>query len=281
MDEKSLAKRLQDVRKQKGLTQQALCQQANLSYSTLAKIERGAIKAPSIFTVHNITVALGISLDELMGGAPAQTGQDKPHRSKSGVTFVYFDVNDTLIRATQRGFTMLAEQSGARPDLIENLFWHHNDALNRGQMSLSDFDTLLAERTGVMVDWHSIYLAAAESIEPTRQLLEWAATYYRVGLMTNSLPGLIAGLRERGILPDLPYAAVVDSSQTGVVKPQPEAFQRAAELAGVPAEEILLIDDSRANVVAAELQGWHVVRFDGFRADESAERAKLALELAD
>jgi FMN phosphatase YigB (HAD superfamily) len=279
MDEKSLAKRLQGVRKQKGLTQQALCQQANLSYSTLAKIERGAIKAPSIFTVHSIALALGISLDELMG-ASAQTGQDKSRRSKSGVSFVYFDVNDTLIRATQRGFTMLAERSGTRPDLIENLFWHHNEALNRGQMSLSDFDTLLAERTGVMVDWGSIYLDAAESIEPTRQLLEWAATYYRVGLITNSLPGLTSGLRERGVLPDVPYTAIVDSSETGFIKPQPEAFRHAAELAGAPADEILLIDDSRPNVVAAEQQGWHVSWFDGYRADESAERARMALELA-
>src|SRR5690554_1245969 len=54
MDEKGLGKRLQLARQSAGLTQQALCHKAELSYSTLTKIERGAIKAPSIFTIQNI-----------------------------------------------------------------------------------------------------------------------------------------------------------------------------------------------------------------------------------
>jgi len=45
-DEKALGQRLQKARQNAGLTQQELCQKAGLSYSTLAKIERGAIKAP-------------------------------------------------------------------------------------------------------------------------------------------------------------------------------------------------------------------------------------------
>jgi Predicted transcriptional regulators len=68
MDEKGLGKRLQMARQNAGLTQQALCHKADISYSTLTKIERGAIKAPSIFTIQNIAEALGISLDELMAG---------------------------------------------------------------------------------------------------------------------------------------------------------------------------------------------------------------------
>ena len=45
MNEVGLGKALQLARLSKGLTQQQLCQRADLSYSTLAKIERGAIKA--------------------------------------------------------------------------------------------------------------------------------------------------------------------------------------------------------------------------------------------
>jgi transcriptional regulator with XRE-family HTH domain len=47
MDEVGLGKTLQAARQKAGLTQQELCNQAELSYSTLAKIERGAIKSPS------------------------------------------------------------------------------------------------------------------------------------------------------------------------------------------------------------------------------------------
>jgi transcriptional regulator with XRE-family HTH domain len=67
VDEKSLGARLQLARQNAGLTQQVMCHKANLSYSTLAKIERGAIKSPSIFTIRSIAEVLGTSLDELVG----------------------------------------------------------------------------------------------------------------------------------------------------------------------------------------------------------------------
>src|SRR5215469_10461684 len=120
LDEKSLGKRLQAARQAAGLTQQNLCQKANLSYSTLAKIERGAIKSPSIFTILAIANVLGITLDELLGGVAGGTVAQRPtEKTKSGVSFVYFDVNGCLIRGYQRAFTLLAEASGALPDVVE------------------------------------------------------------------------------------------------------------------------------------------------------------------
>ena len=71
-----MGKRLQSVRQQAGLTQQALCEKANLSYSTLAKIERGAIKSPSIFTIESIAEALNTTLDYLIG--KTNTNDTKP-----------------------------------------------------------------------------------------------------------------------------------------------------------------------------------------------------------
>src|SRR3954467_8491716 len=100
MNEKGLGKRLQEARQAAGLTQQQLCQRANLSFSTLTKIERGAIKSPSIFTIQAIASALGKSLDELVGatlGSPALArAQRQLQKTKSGVSFVYFDVNGCL-----------------------------------------------------------------------------------------------------------------------------------------------------------------------------------------
>ncbi len=58
MQEKGLGLQLQAARRRCGFTQQQLCQKSGLSYSTLAKIERGAIKSPSIF--NDSTDSLGI-----------------------------------------------------------------------------------------------------------------------------------------------------------------------------------------------------------------------------
>src|SRR5690349_3173339 len=110
MDEAALGKRLQLARKRAGLTQQELCQKAGLSYSTLAKIERAAIKSPSVFTVAAISVATGTTLEDLLeietsAAAPANGKK----RSKTGVTFVYFDVNGTIARFFERAFAKIGK----------------------------------------------------------------------------------------------------------------------------------------------------------------------------
>src|ERR1700759_1810256 len=100
MDEKPLGQKLPLARKRAGLTQQELCQKAGLSYSTLAKIERGAIRSPSVFTVATIARITNTPLESLLDlpQAVAAPGQNAKKRSKTGITFVYFDVNGTLVR---------------------------------------------------------------------------------------------------------------------------------------------------------------------------------------
>src|SRR5438105_7997345 len=98
VDEKGLGKRLQLARQNAGLTQQELCHQAGLSYSTLAKIERGAIKSPSIFTIAGIADVLHTSLDTLVGFDATAGPVVTKKQSKTGVRFVYFDVNGCLVR---------------------------------------------------------------------------------------------------------------------------------------------------------------------------------------
>src|SRR5882757_1830834 len=152
MDEKGLGKRLQAARKNAGFTQQQLCVQANLSYSTLAKIERGAITSPSIFTIQSIAQALGVSLDQLVGwsGGAAQSSLPQKQTSKSGIRFVYFDMNDCLIRLHTSGFTQLAKESGHPIDVVESIYWKYDDEVCRGEMSLDELNTVWAQRLGMM-----------------------------------------------------------------------------------------------------------------------------------
>src|SRR5688572_32352185 len=127
MDEADLGRRLQKARQTAGLTQQDLCHKARLSYSTLTKIERGAIKSPSIFTIQSIAGALGVGLDELMGRPPIMQNEGPKRRSKSGITFVYFDINGCLVRFFHRAFIRIGQDTGAPADIVETTFWHYND----------------------------------------------------------------------------------------------------------------------------------------------------------
>lgn len=281
MDEHGLGKQLQMARRAAGLTQQQLCHQANLSFSTLTKIERGAIKSPSIFTIQAIAGALGVGLDELMGQAAPQRTERRLQKTKSGVSFVYFDVNGCLVHFFQRAFTKLAADTDIPADLIETAFWHYNDEACRGRLTVADFNAKLAQRLGVdSVDWQKYYLETVEPIPAMQDLLKWAADHYKIGLLTNIMPGFLNAMRRAGQVPDIAYDAVVDSSEVAAIKPEAKMYEIAAAKAGCPPQEILLIDDSRANLMAAEKMGWRVLWFDDARPEESVERVRQSLEPA-
>jgi glucose-1-phosphatase len=277
-----LGKSIAAARKAAGLTQQELCAKTSLSYSTLAKIERGAIKSPSVFTVAAIAQITGTSVESLTGistpTAPALPRMDYK-TAKNGVQFVYFDINGVMVRFFQRAFTAISADTGVSPDSVEAIFWHYNDAVCRGDMSLEEFNAALANRLGAPdIKWEDYYLGNLDPIIEMHECAKWASEHYRIGLLSNIMPGLISQMITRGLLPDLPYVSIVDSSQVGAIKPEPAIYEKATALAGVPAESILLIDDGRTNLMAAERFGWHVIWFDSYRSDESEARVKSALE---
>ncbi len=276
--EVALGKQLQHARQQAGLTQQQLCNKADLSYSTLAKIERGAIKAPSIFTIESIADVLGVSLDELVGHTVGKTTGGKK-TSKSGVEFVYFDINGCLVRFFHRAFTALAQDTNTPAEVIESTMWHYNDAVCRGELSVADFNAILSDKTGQPnIDWMNYYIEAVDPIPAMHDLVLWAAEHYKIGLVTNIMPGFLDALIEKGLIPDVTYDAIIDSSVVHAVKPEKAIYEIATKQAGVDPGKVLFIDDSRGNLMAAERHGWRVMWFDGYETKESAERIQQALE---
>jgi len=278
MDEKGLGKRLQDMRRSKGLTQQQLCQTANLSFSTLTKIERGAIKSPSIFTIQSIANALNMGLDELLGNNVKSIIHHK--ETKSGVRFVFFDVNGCLLRFYHRAFAQIAKDYGVSPDLVEMAFLHYDSDACKGVLNMDDFNRVIAKRLGISsIDWPQYYLSAVEAMPGMDVVVEWASENYGVGLLTNIMPGLLDTLLKNSIVPNINYDVIVDSSKTGLIKPDPEIFKVAAEKASMEPDKLLLVDDTRENIAMAESLGWHVLWFDYAQPEESVEQVRMALDM--
>jgi FMN phosphatase YigB (HAD superfamily)/DNA-binding XRE family transcriptional regulator len=283
MDEKTLGKRLQLARRRAGLTQQELCQKAGLSYSTLAKIERGAIKSPSVFTVAAIARSTNTRFEDLLdlesqiSGSPTLSTPKK--RAKSGVSFVYFDVNGVCVRFLHKAFTEVSRQSGKSIDFVETLFWRYNDTVTSGQMEMGEFNDILGRELEIEhFDWVPYYMNNVEQMPGIEPLIKWAAEHYEIGLLSNIMPGFLDLLIQRNIIPNLDYKVIVDSSKVGALKPTPKIYEIAQQLAAVEPGEILTIDDDRTNLVTADRLGWHVVWFDEIRPEESIERAKASLE---
>ncbi len=62
-----LAKKIKELRKKAGWSQQKLAEKAGLSYNAIAKIEQGTAKQPTIQTMIKLADAFRVGLDELVG----------------------------------------------------------------------------------------------------------------------------------------------------------------------------------------------------------------------
>jgi FMN phosphatase YigB (HAD superfamily)/DNA-binding XRE family transcriptional regulator len=283
MDEMALASRLQLARRRAGMTQEQLCQKAGLSYSTLAKIERGAIRSPSVFTVAAIASATGTPLEDLLDlasrGLKSPTAAETKKRSKSGVRFVFFDVHGTLVHFYNRAFTNISADAHMPVDMVETFFWRHNDVLCTGQMNLQEFNKLLAHDYGLAdFDWHKYYMDTIEPIAETNELIDWVAKNYEIGILSNSMPNLVQELLDQKLVPNPKYTVIVESCKVGAVKPDRQIYETAQQLASVEANEILMVDNERPYLTAADKLGWQVVWFDELNPEDSIARVKAALE---
>lgn len=281
MDEKALGKRLQLARKRAGLTQQELCQKAGLSYSTLAKIERGAIRSPSVFTVANIAAVTGSALEDLLGveqtNSPALASAKK--RSKTGVGFVFFDVNGTLARFFERAFTEVAHDAGKPVEIVESLFWLYDGAPCRGSKSNDEVDKVFAAELGIAdFSWQKYYMENIQATPGSAELVQWVAQHYDVGLLTNNWLGFTDELIKKNIIPSVDYKVIVESAKVGCAKPEAKIYEIAQELAAVQPDEILLVDNTSVYLAAAGQAGWQTLLFDEDHPEKSITEIKKHLE---
>jgi len=94
------------------------------------------------------------------------------------------------------------------------------------------------------------------------------------------MPGFIDGLMSKKLIPKITFDSIIDSSVVMAIKPELKIFQLAEQRTGLPPSDILLIDDSRSNLAAADKMGWHVIWFNDTDPDDSIQRIKTALEIS-
>ncbi len=264
-----LGQAIAKARRSCNLTQQELCKQTGIAYSTLTKIERGAIKKPNVFTVLQIAQATDLKVEELLArSAPEQfvnpytaaladyLAPEQRQTSKTGIKFVYFDLHQVLVQSSKSLIPFLAATCGQSVKKVEDLYMFYNTDLCLGKLSMAEFNQILSrELETPHLDWLDFYLRHARPDNAIQAAFKWISQNYSVGLFTNAFEGNVSRLMEHGIIPSK-YAVIVDSSVVGQIKPAPGIYQYAQKQAGVRAEEILLIDDHLINISSARAAGW-------------------------
>ncbi len=77
------------------------------------------------------------------------------------------------------------------------------------------------------------------------------------------------------------FRDVIVSGEEGVIKPEPRLYEIALGRIGAPAEAVLFIDDSAANVAAARRLGFDAHHFDGAEGLQDAVVARNLVSHAD
>jgi HAD superfamily hydrolase (TIGR01509 family) len=186
------------------------------------------------------------------------------------VKFIYFDVGGVVIQdfsdsnkgMLMRRFLGITPDQDAAYDAARKLM---EDQLCTGMDIEQGYTQLLAQFQLKLPTNTTILDYFVNHFEPNRALWPVLAELKqrcRVGLLTNMYAGGMAALAAKGLLPSVAWDVIVDSSVVQLRKPLPEIYTEAQRQAGVPADQILFVDNLLINIEGAQQAGWQTHWYD-------------------
>lgn len=182
---------------------------------------------------------------------------------KKPVQFIYFDVGGVFLDWIQ-GNKNAASRYGVEYSRIEQIHQVYWEKAGRGGdtteymnafASLFHLASSNIEYTDFWTDFHIPILdmhAFALDVQKT----------YRLGLLTNAEKNAMKHASRKGLIPQIAWDAIVDSSEHGTIKPEVKIFEIAQNAANVQPEEIFFIDDVSEHIRVAKARGWQGMVFD-------------------
>lgn len=277
-----LGVKLKQLREAVGLTQQVLAARADVSYSTVSKLEQGSVTRPSIKTLQKLVGVLGYDLDLLVDDKPLpqQYLRRASHQShKVPIKFVYFDIGGVLAHTESMLLQNLAHQFNRPLGKVKELYYAYSPLAMRGRLQVEDVQLLFLFRLHLNFSTYKKYLFTdwVDHMRANSAVHEFAtevARHYQIGLLTNIIDGVYERMQERQLVPDLPYKTVVQSCKVGLIKPERPIYELATQLSGHRPEDILFIDDQKVNIKAAREYGWHAEWFNETKTTASLARIR-------
>lgn len=156
--------------------------------------------------------------------------------------------------------------------------WHQ---MERGEISLEDTRTQvmeLAKAKGFEADIYDIFASMGSDGGVKTKLADFALTLRPTGLITVCVTNNVKEFGDgwRNLVPTGEiFDHIVDSCEVGVRKPDAGIYQIALEKAGVPADQVLFLDDFEGNLVAAKELG-----IDGLFVTPDEEKTIVDLKQA-
>jgi putative hydrolase of the HAD superfamily len=147
---------------------------------------------------------------------------------------------------------------------------HHTNAwarFERAELDLAGFDTAFADEShalGHRVPGADVLELLAGDLRPW--MLDAVRRCRQHGFVTALLTNNVAPMQERGwstgVGLDELFDVVVESATAGVRKPEPQAYELVLSEMGLPAEEVVFLDDLGINLKPARAMGMTTIKVD-------------------
>jgi glucose-1-phosphatase len=185
--------------------------------------------------------------------------------------FIYFDLGNVLCFFSRpQEIRQVSEVSGVPEDKIKDVLLHPQHGIlwpyERGELNDEQFHAEFCRLTGSHPDMAALLRADSEIFHFNFELLPLLAhledSQIPLGILSNICPPhwRVVTDGRYSIIPNA-FKKCALSYQLGAQKPNEKIYRSAAELAGVPPQQILFIDDVADNVAAARNLGWDAVQY--------------------
>lgn len=201
------------------------------------------------------------------------------------IKFVYFDVGGVVIKdfSGTNKWNELKAGMGIKPEQEED-FDEIFDMYEPDVCVGRDVETIvpiLKEKLGLnLPETYSFLLDFVgrfeknESIWPILQIVKETR---KIGLLTNMYPNMLDAIYKFGIMPNIKWDEIIDSSIEKVRKPQAEIFRLAQDRSGFNGNEILFVENGVKHIDAANNFGWQTLLYDPKNTTASNDALKEKL----
>lgn len=184
------------------------------------------------------------------------------------IDFIYFDLGRVIINFdNDRMCRQMAEVSGVTPEKVREVLF--STGLQRsfelGEISPEQFHAKYCELIGREVPWQTLHQAASDIFWVNTPMLPVVAQLqsarFPLGILSNTCITHFEWCLEHFKILQHGFVVYGLSCNLRCLKPDPEIFQKAAGLVGVPPERIFFTDDIPIHAEAAGKVGFQAVPF--------------------
>lgn len=193
--------------------------------------------------------------------------------------FVYFDVGGVVVLdfSGTNKWTQLKRELGISQDKDNEFedFWNKYEAeVNVGRdvetlvpLIKQRFDSKFPDKYSFLIEGFVKRFEVNKSIWP---VIDKIHKKCKIGLLTNMYPHMLNALKRSGLLPNISWDVIIDSSIVGIQKPDPRFFELAEKKAGVKGKEIFFVENTPSHSRAAKDFGWQTFLYDSAHPKESS-----------